>query len=324
MPDSIVSDRDPKFTSKFWKRLMELCGVKLKMSTSRHPQTDGASEIMNRMVENYIRCYCSYHQNDWDELLPAAEFAYNSAITEDLGMSPFEMDLGYLPKSPLDTLHGNIEKNEKIEDFKSHLKESLKDAVYAHRITKASQSARASLKYKPHCYKTGDKLWINKSLFKDAYSKSQVSEKFTSRRFGPFTVTRVIGKNAVEVELPSHFRIHNVINVMHTVPHYEQPNEIAVETPVKPDPVPTNTGEEYEVEAILRHRKKGSGFQFLTLMKGDPTHDAEWQPTRDFVDRDGTMNEKFYEYIKKNRILQDLWHDQNHNVVGTTTREGGE
>ena len=108
---------------------------------------------MNRMVENYIRCYCSYHQNDWDELLPAAEFAYNSAVTEDLSMSPFEMDLGYLPKSPLDTLYGSTEKNEKIEDFKSQLKESLKNAVYPHRITKAGQSARASLKYKPHSYK---------------------------------------------------------------------------------------------------------------------------------------------------------------------------
>ena len=65
IPDNIVSDRDPKFTSKFWKRLMELCGIQLKMSTSRHPQTDGSSEIMNRMIENYLRCYCNYHQDDW-------------------------------------------------------------------------------------------------------------------------------------------------------------------------------------------------------------------------------------------------------------------
>lgn len=69
---------------------MKLCGAQLKMSSSRHPQTDGASEVMNRMVENYIRCYCSYHQDDWDVFLPAAEFAYNSAISDDLGMSPFE------------------------------------------------------------------------------------------------------------------------------------------------------------------------------------------------------------------------------------------
>ncbi len=54
MPDSSVSDRDPKFTSKFWKRLMELCGVKLKMSLSKHLQTNEFSEIMNGMVENYL------------------------------------------------------------------------------------------------------------------------------------------------------------------------------------------------------------------------------------------------------------------------------
>ncbi len=71
---------------------MELCGIKLKMSSSRHPQTDGASEVMNRMVENYLGCYCWYLQNDWDELLSSAKFAYNFAVSDDLGISPFEMD----------------------------------------------------------------------------------------------------------------------------------------------------------------------------------------------------------------------------------------
>ncbi len=97
MPDSIVSDRNPKFTSKVWTRLMGLCGVKLKMYSSRHPQTDGACEIMSRTVEHYDRCYCNYHQDDWDELLPGAEFAYNTAMIEDLGMTPFEVDLDWNP-----------------------------------------------------------------------------------------------------------------------------------------------------------------------------------------------------------------------------------
>jgi len=144
MPDNIVSDRDPKFKSKFWVRLMELVGVQLKMSTSRHPQTDGASEIMNRMVENYLRCYCNYHQDNWDELLPAAEFAYNSAVSEDIGMSPFELDLGWNPKSPLDMLSSREDKNATVEEFKSNLKSSLEDAVYAYKISKAGQTARSS------------------------------------------------------------------------------------------------------------------------------------------------------------------------------------
>lgn len=55
LPDSLISDRDPKFTSRFWKELMSLCGVKLKMSSPPHPQTNGSSEVMNRVVENCIR-----------------------------------------------------------------------------------------------------------------------------------------------------------------------------------------------------------------------------------------------------------------------------
>lgn len=57
LPASIISDRDPRFIAKFWQSLMSLCGVQLRMAFSRHPQTDGASEVMNRMVENYIRCF---------------------------------------------------------------------------------------------------------------------------------------------------------------------------------------------------------------------------------------------------------------------------
>ena len=68
---------------------MELRGIKLKMSSSRHPQTDGLSEIMKRIVENYLQYYGSYYQGSWDKLLPGAEFAYISAVSEGLGINPF-------------------------------------------------------------------------------------------------------------------------------------------------------------------------------------------------------------------------------------------
>lgn len=307
MPDSIVSDRDPKFKSKFWKRLMELMGVQRKMSTSRHPQTDGASEIMNRMVENYLRCYCNYNQDNWDELLPAAEFAYNSAISEDLGMSPFEMDLGWNPKSPLDMLTSNEDKNQTVEEFKNDLKASMEDAVYAYKITKAGQSARSSTRFKPHSYNIGDKLWLNKTLFRDAYAQSQKSQKLTSKRFGPFKVTRLIGRNAVELDLPDHVKIHKVVNISHTVPHYEQPSDISQPVQSRPEPVPMIEGEEYVVDRILNHRKRGRGYQFLTLMKGSQEYDAEWQPARDFIDTDGTINDKFLAYIKSKNIMKEHW-----------------
>ncbi len=243
------------------------------------------------MVENYLRCYCNFHQNDWDELLSGAEFAYNSAISDDLGMTPFEVHLGWNPKSPLDLVPSTSYPNETDTEFKKRLKYTLEDAMFAYKLAKADQSARSSFKYKPHSYKPGVKLWINKTLFKDAYSKSQVSDKLSAKRFGPFKVLELIGKNAVRLELPNQVKIHDVVNVMHTVPYYKQPEDISEIVTKRPDSVPVVEGTEFVVDKILSHPGHGRGYQFLTFMKGDPTHDAEWQPMRDFIDKDGTMND---------------------------------
>lgn len=75
IPDSIVSDRDLKFTVKLWDELMHCCGIRLKISTSRHPQTDGGSQIMNRMFGNSLQCCFVHRQRDWDQLLAAAELS---------------------------------------------------------------------------------------------------------------------------------------------------------------------------------------------------------------------------------------------------------
>lgn len=92
--DGIISDRDATFTSQFWGKLVKRCGVKLQMSTAKHTQTNRASDVMKRMVENYIRCFCNYEQKDWDVFLPCAQLAYNSAVSGDLGPCPFEVDFG--------------------------------------------------------------------------------------------------------------------------------------------------------------------------------------------------------------------------------------
>ncbi len=306
LPDNIVSDRDPKFTSEFWKRLMELSGVKLKMSTSRHPQTDGASEIMNRMIENYLRCYVSYHQDDWDDLLASAEFAYNSSVTEDLGCSPFELDIGWKPKTVLDFISKSEVNVQSLDELKSKLKTSMEDAQFSYKLAKSRQSAESSQKYKAPNYQVGSKVWINKTLFTDLYSKSQESPKLSSKRVGPFTITKLIGKNAVRLDLPDHFKIHPVVHVIHTTPFVEQPEDISQPVIPRPQPVPTVDGEEHVVDKVLAHRKRGRGYQFLTQMKGEPDHDATWQPTRDFVDNDGTVTEVWHDYIVENNILPEF------------------
>lgn len=147
LPNCIVSDRDPKFTSKFWSSLMDLCGVKIRISTSHHPQTDGASEIMNRMVENYLRCYCDHQQDEWDRLLISAEFAYNSANMEGSGACPFELDLGWKPRSLLNLLSKSDCKVESLEEFRLRLSESYKDAKFAQEVAQARSAAYNAKRY---------------------------------------------------------------------------------------------------------------------------------------------------------------------------------
>jgi hypothetical protein len=79
MPSKIVSDRDPRFVSTFWKQLMQLLGTKLGMSTAYHPQTDGQPEKANDKVGTWLRAFARESEHvEWDRLLPIAEFMYNS------------------------------------------------------------------------------------------------------------------------------------------------------------------------------------------------------------------------------------------------------
>ena len=84
VPVSIISDRDPRFTSRFWKRLMKELGVKLNLSTAFHPQTDGQSERNIQTLEDMSRSCVLQFKGHWNEYLPLAEFTYNKVITQAL------------------------------------------------------------------------------------------------------------------------------------------------------------------------------------------------------------------------------------------------
>ena len=97
LPDSIVSDRGSLFTSKFWSSLCYFLGIKRRLSTAFHPQTDGQTERQNSTMEAYLRAFVNFEQNDWARLLPMAEFAYNNAKNASTGHTPFELNCGYHP-----------------------------------------------------------------------------------------------------------------------------------------------------------------------------------------------------------------------------------
>ena len=97
LPSDIVSDRDKVFTSGFWHQFLALLGIKPNLSTAFHPQTDGQTERVNQVLEQYLRIFCNYQQDDWQELLPLAELAYNNSIHASTGKTPFFANYGCQP-----------------------------------------------------------------------------------------------------------------------------------------------------------------------------------------------------------------------------------
>lgn len=113
---------------------------------------------MNRMVENYLRCFSLCYQNDSNVLLSTAKFAKNFSVFKNLGSSPSELDLGLIPRIPLDFNSGTEVPDQSVEDFKLKLKRPLEDAQFSYKVTKACQASECASQYKPQSYKIRSKL----------------------------------------------------------------------------------------------------------------------------------------------------------------------
>jgi hypothetical protein len=85
-----VSDRDTKFTSKFWKGLFKGFGMNLNLNTAYHPESDGKTERVNQAIEDMLRMYVMDKPSKWEDYLHLVEFAYNNGYQASMKMSPFE------------------------------------------------------------------------------------------------------------------------------------------------------------------------------------------------------------------------------------------
>jgi len=99
LPESIVSDRDTRFMFKFWTSIMQLLQVKLNLSTTFHPESDWQTGRVHQTLEQELRSYCSYQQDYWVSLLPFAEHAYNTSMSESTKASPFEVNYRFSPQT---------------------------------------------------------------------------------------------------------------------------------------------------------------------------------------------------------------------------------
>ena len=275
LPSNIVSDRGSVFTAAFTKELCSLLQITQSMSTAFHPQTDGQTERINSILEQYLRGYCNYQQNNWAELLDLAEFSYNNTLSSTLNCTPFFANYGFHPRYEIIPTQTPPQASilqdytEKLSNLDLYLKAEMKLAQET--MAEFSNSHKSS----PPVFHPGDKVWLTKKFIKT----TRPSNKLDFKKIGPFPVVKNIGTHAYELKLPKHMKkIHPVFHVSLLEPVATDPYPGQVNPP--PPPIRIDDHDEYIVEAILDVKEKGP-LEYLVKWLG--WDNPSWQPASDLT-----------------------------------------
>ena len=212
VPTSIVSDRGPQFTSRFWQKLQEALGTQLDFSTAFHPQTDGQSERMIQTLEDMLRMCVLDFKGSWDQYLPLVEFAYNNSYHSSIGMAPYEALYGKKCRSPLcwtEVRDRQIEGPELIKETSEKvplIQERLRTAF-------SRQQSYADLKRRALQFSVGDHVFLKISPMKGVMRFGK-KEKLAPRYIGPYEILDRVGKVSYRLALPPHLsQVHPVFHI---------------------------------------------------------------------------------------------------------------
>ena len=159
MPKSIVSDRDKICVISFWKTLFQLHGTNLTMSSSYHPQTDGQTEVVNRTLEQYLRCFTSAQPNKWIEWVSWAEYSYNTSVHTATKLSPFEVVYGVPPPSLLSYVPGTT-KIQAVDDLLRSRSELLRELRLNLNVARDRMKMQIDQSRKDVVFNVGDYVYL--------------------------------------------------------------------------------------------------------------------------------------------------------------------
>ncbi|GJU76878.1 putative reverse transcriptase domain-containing protein [Tanacetum coccineum] len=212
IPVSIICDRDPRFTSNFWRSFQKAMGTRLDMSTAYHPETDGQSERTIQTLEDMLRACVIDFGNGWEGHLPLIEFSYNNSYHASIKAAPFEALYGRKCRSPVcwaevgdarltgpELVH---ETTEKIVQIKQRMQ-----------AARDRQKSYADVRRKPLEFQVGDRVMLKVSPWKGVVRFGKRG-KLNPRYIGPFKVLAKVGTVAYRLELPQQLsRVHSTFHV---------------------------------------------------------------------------------------------------------------
>lgn len=270
LPARIISDRDPKFTSAFWKHLFQKCGVKLAMTTAYHPSADGQAERTNQTVETALRCLLvGKYEQLWADYLAQVEYSLNTSISDSTGSCPFEILYGvpHRETPAVQPPHGPKD----AEDFYSRRQQIRSEVQDAIKFAQTRMSSYFDAKHRPVTLEGQAYIKMAKTG-RIGYHLPQASA-LSTKKVGPFKILSRVGRLAYRLELPKTMKIHPVISVVHLEQASIDPFERVVP---QPGPVIVEGQEEWVIEKLIAREKRGRKDGYKVKWKGwdSPT----WEP----------------------------------------------
>src|SRR5246127_1243018 len=270
LPNKVISNRDPRFTSNLMTELCQKLEIKQAISTAYHPQTDGQSEKTNQHVETALRIFCNFQQNDWADHIPIVQYMLNSHVSETTKKAPYELWMGHIPRAHQPISDWNLPRIDWYQE----------KAVEARRATQEAmeRAQRVWVKDKPFKpYLKGDKVWLEAKNLKTTHPTT----KLRPLRYGLFEIVEALSQVTYRLQLPEQWQIHNVFHASLLHPY----KEMEEHGPNFPEPSPDliEGKQEWEVDQVLASRRYGrkKALQYLLKWKGFSEAHNSWQNAKD-------------------------------------------
>ena len=229
VPRAIVSDRDSRFLSAFWKSLQRALGTRLHFSSAYHPQSDGQTERVNQILEDMLRACCLDFQTSWVDLLPLMEFTYNNSYQSTIQMAPFEALYGRKCRSPL--YWDEIGERDSVSaavgpEMTQQMIEQIR--VIRQRIKQAQdrQKSYANVRRKELEFEVGDFVFLKVAPYRHVLRFGKKG-KLAPRFIGPYEILERVGPVAYRLVLPASMdRFHDVFHVSQLRKYIRDPSHV--------------------------------------------------------------------------------------------------
>jgi hypothetical protein len=296
-PETIISDRGPQFVSSFWNEFCRIIGVKIKLSTAYHKETDGQTEVMNRYIDQRLRPFVTYFQDNWSELIPIMDRVQMTLPHSTIGMAPYQLKYGVEPRNSWDWK--SPKPATPLE--KLNIKEAVALASRMHKvwqvaednIKKAQQAmiSRVNKHRRNIDWKPGDRVYLSTRNLKSYRPSRKLSSKFD----GPYEVVEQIGYG-YRLRLPDGSKIHDIFSpdVLKKYPDNPLPGQESA----KPPSEAIAGKEEWEVDKILASRLLRGKLEYHVSWTGhDP--DPTWYLASNFLGSPHKLRDYHKDYPDK-------------------------